>query len=78
MSSRQRQQGFTLVEMAIVLVIIGLLLGGILKGQELITAARVNSRLLNAVETSPVGVAAMLAGLPSLLWMLTTIFLTLR
>ena len=36
-----RQQGFTLVEMAIVLVIIGLLLGGILKGQELITSARV-------------------------------------
>ena len=34
-----RQQGFTLVEMAIVLVIIGLLLGGILKGQELITSA---------------------------------------
>ncbi|MCB1749925.1 MAG: prepilin-type N-terminal cleavage/methylation domain-containing protein, partial [Gammaproteobacteria bacterium] len=31
------QRGFTLVEMAIVLVIIGLLLGGILKGQELIT-----------------------------------------
>ena len=39
----QRQQGFTLVEMAIVLVIIGLLLGGILKGQELITSARVRN-----------------------------------
>ncbi|MCZ6666057.1 MAG: prepilin-type N-terminal cleavage/methylation domain-containing protein [Gammaproteobacteria bacterium] len=38
-----RQQGFTLVEMAIVLVIIGLLLGGILKGQELITSARVRN-----------------------------------
>ena len=38
-----RQQGFTLVEMAIVLVIIGLLLGVILKGQELITSARVRN-----------------------------------
>ncbi len=35
--------GFTLVEIAIVLVIIGLLLGGILKGQELINSARVRN-----------------------------------
>ena len=39
----RRQQGFTLIEIAIVLVIIGLLLGGVLKGQELITAARVRN-----------------------------------
>ncbi len=39
----KKQRGFTLVEIAIVLVIIGLLLGGILKGQELITAARVRN-----------------------------------
>ena len=32
--------GFTLVEIAIVLVIIGLLVGGILKGQEMINSAR--------------------------------------
>jgi prepilin-type N-terminal cleavage/methylation domain-containing protein len=38
-----RQQGFTLIEIAIVLVIIGLLLGGVLKGQELITGARVRN-----------------------------------
>ena len=38
---RQRQAGFTLVEIAIVLVIIGLLLGGVLKGQELITQAKI-------------------------------------
>jgi len=38
-----KQRGFTLVEIAIVLVIIGLLLGGVLKGQELITAARVRN-----------------------------------
>ncbi len=39
----QRQSGFTLIEIAIVLVIIGLLLGGILKGQELITQARIRN-----------------------------------
>lgn len=38
-----RQQGFTLVEIAVVLVIIGLLLGGVLKGQELINSAKVKS-----------------------------------
>lgn len=40
---RARQQGFTLVEIAIVLVIIGLLLGGILKGQEMITQAKIKN-----------------------------------
>ena len=39
----RRQYGFTLVEIAIVLVMIGLLLGGILKGQELINGARVRN-----------------------------------
>ena len=37
------QSGFTLVEIAIVLVVIGLLLGGILKGRELVDSARVRS-----------------------------------
>jgi len=36
-----RQKGFTLIELAIVLVIIGLLLGGVLKGQGLITNAKI-------------------------------------
>lgn len=40
---RSQQSGFTLVEIAIVLVIIGLLLGGILKGQELINSAKVKN-----------------------------------
>lgn len=40
---RQKQLGFTLVEIAIVLVIIGLLLGGVLKGQELITQAKIKN-----------------------------------
>jgi prepilin-type N-terminal cleavage/methylation domain-containing protein len=37
---KSKQQGFTLVEIAIVLVIIGLLMTGVLKGQELVTQAR--------------------------------------
>ncbi len=37
----QRQTGFTLIEIAIVLVIIGLLLGGVLKGTELIENSKV-------------------------------------
>jgi prepilin-type N-terminal cleavage/methylation domain-containing protein len=40
---RRQQSGFTLVEIAIVLVIIGLLLGGVLKGQELINSAKVKN-----------------------------------
>ena len=40
---KRKQQGFTLIEIAIVLVIIGLLLGGVLKGQELINNARVRN-----------------------------------
>ena len=39
------QRGFTLVEIAIVLVIIGLLLGGILKGQEMITQAKIKNSI---------------------------------
>ena len=40
-----KQRGFTLVEIAIVLVIIGLLLGGVLKGQALITNAKVRNTI---------------------------------
>lgn len=37
---RKSEQGFTLVELAIVMIIIGLLIGGVLKGQELIENAK--------------------------------------
>lgn len=40
---KTNQSGFTLVEIAIVLVIIGLLLGGVLKGQELIQSAKIKN-----------------------------------
>jgi len=47
-----KQHGFTLVEIAIVLVIIGLLLGGVLKGQEMINSAKVKN-LANDFRTIP-------------------------
>jgi prepilin-type N-terminal cleavage/methylation domain-containing protein len=49
---RSKQSGFTLVEIAIVLVIIGLLLGGVLKGQELINSAKVKNMIGDFRSTS--------------------------
>jgi len=48
----KKQQGFTLVEIAIVMVIIGLLLGGVLKGQAIIKNAQIKN-----LENSANGVA---------------------
>jgi prepilin-type N-terminal cleavage/methylation domain-containing protein len=45
MKTTNTQKGFTLVELAIVMTIIGLLIGGILKGQELMQNARVTSTI---------------------------------
>src|ERR1700753_450898 len=39
------RQGFTLIELSIVLVIIGLIVGGILVGQDLIKAAEVRAQI---------------------------------
>jgi prepilin-type N-terminal cleavage/methylation domain-containing protein len=40
-----RQQGFTLIELSIVLVIIGLMVGGVLVGRDLIAAAQVRAQV---------------------------------
>lgn len=57
MMNRTKNRGFTLIEIAIVLVIIGLLLGGVLKGQELINNARVKS-FANDFRNIPVSIYA--------------------
>ncbi len=48
-----KQKGFTLVEIAIVLVIVGLLIGGVLKGQAMITNAKIKR-----IESDNAGIAA--------------------
>jgi prepilin-type N-terminal cleavage/methylation domain-containing protein len=55
--SFSKQRGFTLVEIAVVLVIIGLLLGAILKGQELIENSRVKNatNALNSIRAGALG-----------------------
>ena len=54
MTKLQQQKGFTLVELAIVLTIIGLLIGGILKGQQLMQNARVTATIaqVKAIEAA--------------------------
>ena len=54
MSILEKNSGFTLVELSIVMIIIGLLIGGILKGQELIENARINSLIsqVTAIRTA--------------------------
>lgn len=42
---RAKEKGFTLVELAIVLVIIGLIVGGVLVGQDLIKAAEIRAQI---------------------------------
>lgn len=48
MKQLNNQKGFTLVEIAIVMVIIGLLLGGVLKGQQMIANAKIKNLVNHA------------------------------
>lgn len=52
MNTVAKREGFTLVELAIVLVIIGLLVGGVLVGQDLIKAATVRSTVSDIEKTN--------------------------
>ncbi len=52
MERRWKTNGFTLVELSIVMIIIGLLIGGILKGQELVMNARVASVVTQTKQVS--------------------------
>lgn len=44
----RNSKGFTLVEIAVVLIVIGLLIGGVLKGAEMISNAQVNGAITQA------------------------------
>jgi len=54
MLTQNKQKGFTLVELAIVLVIVGLLIGGILKGQQLMENASITATVsqIKAIEAA--------------------------
>jgi prepilin-type N-terminal cleavage/methylation domain-containing protein len=69
-------QGFTLIEMSIVLVVIGLIVGGILTGQEMIKSATVRSEVseLEKVETAIYAFRDKYGGLPGDLSNATTFF----
>lgn len=62
----QSQAGFTLVELAIVMIIIGLLIGGVLKGQQLITNAQVAATVaqIKSIDAATTSFKDQYAGMP--------------
>jgi prepilin-type N-terminal cleavage/methylation domain-containing protein len=60
------QAGFTLVELAIVMIIIGLLIGGVLKGQQLITNAQITATVaqIKAIDAATTSFKDQYANLP--------------
>jgi len=60
------QDGFTLVELSIVLTIIGILIGGIIKGQEMIQTARVTTTIaqVQSYEAATLGFQSKYSGMP--------------
>jgi prepilin-type N-terminal cleavage/methylation domain-containing protein len=62
----KQQAGFTLVELAIVMIIIGLLIGGVLKGQQLITNAQITATVaqIKAIDAATTSFKDQYAGIP--------------
>lgn len=65
-STNAKEQGFTLVELAIVMIIIGLLIAGILKGQQMIMNARITSTVsqIKAIDAAASTFSDMFSALP--------------
>lgn len=63
---RKSEAGFTLVELAIVMIIIGLLIGGVLKGQELANNAKISATVsqIKAIDAATSTFKDMYAALP--------------
>ncbi len=65
-TTARSQAGFTLVELAVVMIIIGLLIGGVLKGQELIANAQVTATVsqVKGIDAATTTFRDMFDGLP--------------
>ena len=57
-SSLRNEKGFTLIEMAIVLVIIGLILGSVIKGKDIINSAKQKKFYSNFIKTWELAIAS--------------------
>lgn len=60
------QAGFTLVELAVVMIIIGLLIGGVLKGQELVKNAQITATVaqIKGIDAATSAFRDMYSGIP--------------